>query len=239
MKQEFFPCRVLKILDEAPLIKRYFIKYPDDVTMRFQAGQFIMINLPIESKYTNRSYSIASPPSEDQTLELLIVLKEDGLGTPFLFSNIVEGSIIQCSLPLGKFKLPETIDKPIYFICTGTGIAPFRSMIQHINNHRIPHQEMHLIFGTRTEQDLLYRQEFVSLGQSDSDFHYEPVLSRAQNSDWKGRKGYVHQVYEEAIKEGKLGYFYLCGWSAMLKEAREKLQALGIDKSLIKFEVYD
>ena len=239
MKQEFYPCRVLKILDEAPLIKRYIIEYPNDVPLQFKAGQFIMLNLPIDSKYTNRSYSIASPPNNDQTLELLIVLKPEGLGTTFLFENIKEGSIIHCSLPLGKFKLPEIIDKPIYFICTGTGIAPFRSMIQHIVNHKIPHQGLHLIFGTRTESDLLYRAELEKLTQVYPNIHYEPVLSRVQHSDWTGRKGYVHQIYEEAIKEGKTGFFYLCGWSAMLKEAREKLQLAGVDKSLIKFEVYD
>lgn len=239
MKQEFYPCRVLKILDEAPLIKRYFIEYPKEVPLQFQAGQFIMLNLPIESKYTNRSYSIASPPSNDQILELLIVLKPDGLGTPFLFENIAEGTTIHCSLPLGKFKLPEIIEKPIYFICTGTGIAPFRSMILHIINHKIPHQGLYLIFGTRTEADLIYREEFENLSLENPAIHYVPVLSRAENSGWNGRKGYVHQVYEEAIREGNSGYFYLCGWSAMLKEAREKLQALGVDKSLIKFEVYD
>jgi NAD(P)H-flavin reductase len=239
MKQTFYTCKVQRILDEAPLVKRYFVRFPDEVDLNFHAGQFVMLNLPIQSKYTHRSYSIASAPDKSNVIELLIVLKPDGAGTPHLFSKVNVNDVVECSLPLGKFRLPEVLDQPLFFICTGTGIAPFRSMIQHIVQNQVPHKGIHLIFGTRTEADLLYRQEFEVLAKSDEKFFYKPVLSREQNPEWKGRKGYVHQVYEEIIKQNIKGYFYLCGWSAMIREARENLIDLGIDKSMIKFELYD
>jgi ferredoxin-NADP reductase len=64
---------------------------------------------------------------------------------------------------MGKFVLPEIIDRDLYLICTGTGIAPFRSMVHHIKNHHIHHKNIYLIFGTRVIPDLLYPGEMQGL----------------------------------------------------------------------------
>jgi NAD(P)H-flavin reductase len=72
-----------------------------------------------------------------------------------------------------------------------------------------------------------------------SNFEFIPVLSREKDENWDGKKGYVHEVYEEIYADVRPCYFYLCGWSAMIKEARERLLKLGYTKSDIKFELYD
>ena len=73
MAYEFKEASIIKIIDENDVVKRFFIKVPDETPFSFKAGQFMMFNLPIDSKYTNRSYSIASAPSDDNTFELCIV----------------------------------------------------------------------------------------------------------------------------------------------------------------------
>ncbi len=82
MAYEFHDATIIDIIDETDVVKRFFIKVPDDRPFSFKAGQFIMFDLPIEAKYTNRSYSIASAPSDDNTFELCIVLNPKGLCTP-------------------------------------------------------------------------------------------------------------------------------------------------------------
>ncbi|MBL7922895.1 MAG: oxidoreductase, partial [Bacteroidia bacterium] len=74
MAYHFSDATIVKIIDETEKVKRYFFKVPDEVPFSFKAGQFIMLDLPIDSKYTNRSYSIASAPSADNIFELCIVL---------------------------------------------------------------------------------------------------------------------------------------------------------------------
>ncbi|MBL0339451.1 MAG: hypothetical protein IPP71_00110 [Bacteroidetes bacterium] len=71
------------------MVKRFFIQMPETMNFSFKAGQFIMLDLPIQSKYTNRSYSIASAPSSDNIFELCIVLKPTGLGTPYKWENFM------------------------------------------------------------------------------------------------------------------------------------------------------
>jgi len=238
MPYQFHDCKVIQIIDESDIVKRYFIKVPDEVPFHFRAGQFVLLDLPIPSKVTTRGYSIASPPSDDNIFELLIVINPPGLGTPYLFHEIKVGSILKVSQPLGKFALPDPIDADLCFVCTGTGIAPLRSMTFDIYNKGITHKNIYLIFGNRWTKDILYRKEIETLAAAHPEFQFFPVLSR-QNEGWTGRTGYVHPVYEELFADKRPAYFYVCGWPIMIKEARQRIEAMGYDKKRIKFELYD
>src|ERR1041385_696324 len=110
MAYQFFDCKMVDIKDENDVVKRFFIKVPDEIPFKHKAGQFVMLDLPIESKVTTRSYSIASAPSDDHVFELLIVINPQGIGTPYLFKNVVTGSTVRVSRVLGKFLLPDPID---------------------------------------------------------------------------------------------------------------------------------
>lgn len=238
MSYKYNICHVTDIIDETDLVKRFFFKIPDDQLFDFKPGQFIMLNLPIEAKFTNRSYSIASPPYNNNTFELAIVLNPKGLGTPYLWEEVKKGSELQVSKALGKFTLHFPIEEDLCFIGTGTGIAPLRSMLLHIFRNNIPYKNLYLIFGNRWEKDILYREEMEVMASQHPNFHYIPVLSR-DNPGWTGRKGYVHQVYEEIFADKRPATFYLCGWRDMLHDARKKIEEMGYDKKKIKFESYD
>jgi ferredoxin-NADP reductase len=238
MAYQFTDATIVNIIDENDIVKRYFIKVPDEVPFTFKAGQFIMLDLPLDSKYTNRSYSIASPPTNDNIFELCIVINPNGLGTPYMFENYKVGSTVKISRVLGKFYLPDPIEHDICFICTGTGIAPLRSQLLDIVNKNIPHKNIYMVFGNRWEKDIIYRKEMEDIQQSMPEFQFHPVLSR-QNDGWTGKTGYVHAVYEEIFKDKRPAYFYICGWADMLHEARKRLADLGYDKKFIKFESYD
>ena len=241
MAYQFYNSIVTNIIDESPGVKRFFFKIPEVETFDFIAGQFVMLDLPIDSKVTTRAYSIASPPSDDNIIELVIVLKEDGLGTPHLFKNLKIGSQIPLSQPLGKFiqPRPSSFETDLCFICTGTGVAPFRAMLLDIYNHHVPHKNIYLILGCRYQQDILYKKEMEELESRLENFLFIPVLSRESNEGWKGEKGYIHQVYQKLYGDKRSGLFYICGWKVMIMEARKNLLEMGYDKKEIKFELYD
>ncbi|CAN5395669.1 hypothetical protein BH11BAC2_BH11BAC2_26280 [soil metagenome] len=238
MAYEFQEASIVKIIDENDVVKRYFIKVPDTVPFSFKAGQFIMLNLPIPTKYTNRSYSIASAPSDDNIFELCIVLNPNGQGTPHMFETFDVGTKVMISKVLGKFVIPDPIERDLCFICTGTGIAPLRSQVVDILNKGIPHKNMYMVFGNRWEKDILYRNEMESLQEQYPSFKFIPVLSR-KNEGWQGKTGYVHSIYEEIFHNRQPAYFYICGWADMLKEARQRIEAMGYDRKSIRFESYD
>ena len=239
--------KVIKIEQQAESTRRFFIQIPELEKFDYKAGQFVTIDLPIHEKPNKRwrSYSIASWPDGTNVFELCIVLLEGGAGTTYLFNEIKEGSELTLRGPVGVFTLSENIDKDIYLICTGTGIAPFRSMMHNIALHNIPHRNIYLIFGSRRKVNLLYYDEMKQLASENEGFHYIPTLSR---EEWDGKKGYVHQVYEDLINENKTGsdeekqlppaLFYLCGWKDMIDEAKRRILALGYDRKAIHQELY-
>ena len=238
---------VIRIEDATYNTKRFFIKVNELETFNFKAGQFVTLDLPIHEQKNKRwrSYSIASWPAGTNVYELLIVLLEHGAGTTYLFNEITVGSELTFRGPQGVFTLPESIEKDLFFICTGTGIAPFRSMLHYIQLHNISHKNIYLIFGCRTQKDLLYHEEMKELEIAIDNFSYMPTLSR---EGWDGYKGYVHSLYEEICKKNneacedihhlKPASFFLCGWKAMIDDARQKITALGYDRKAVHLELY-
>ncbi|MCU0423702.1 MAG: FAD-binding oxidoreductase [Bacteroidia bacterium] len=239
MKVQYTPATIIHIIDETAAVKRFFFKMPSGSLFTFKPGQFVILDLPIESKITYRSYSIASAPGDDGIFELVIVLNPDGLGTPYMWQNFKVGDQIPVAGPLGKFVLPEGhIEQELCLIGTGTGIAPLRSMLHHLINHNLINKNIYMIFGNRTQADILYHIEMEALSAKFSSFEFIPVLSRP-HSEWQGRRGYVHQIYQEIFSDGRPAMFYLCGWKNMINDARKNLTDMGYDKSQIKFELYD
>lgn len=237
---------VIKIEQQTEGTRRFFIQIPELEKFNFKPGQFVTLDLPIHEKPNKRwrSYSIASWPDGTNVFELCIVLLEGGAGTTYLFNEIKEGSEITLRGPVGVFTLPEVIEKDLYLVCTGTGIAPFRSMLHHITIHNVPHKDIYLIFGTRKKENLLYYDELRELTEDIPHLHYIPTLSR---EEWEGKTGYVHQVYEDLVNDRKKivgadescpASFYLCGWKDMIDEAKKRIIELGYDRKCIHQELY-
>src|SRR6476661_3006666 len=132
---------VERIEPAGPATRRFFIRLPETERFEFKGGQFVTLDLPIHEQKNKRwrSYSIASWPDGSNVYELLIVLLEGGAGTTYLFNEITVGSELTFRGPQGVFTLPENIEKDLFFICTGTGIAPFRSMLHHMLLNNIAH----------------------------------------------------------------------------------------------------
>ncbi len=228
---------VTSIKNETADTRVFRIQVPEIENFSFEPGQFVTLDLPIHEKASKRlrSYSIASNPNNNNEFELLIVLNPQGMGTPYLFNEVQVSSELILRGPQGVFTLKEPLDKDVYLICTGTGVAPFRSMIKHIHQQQIPHQKITLIYGCRKKENLLYYSELKKLENEIQDFVYIPTLSR---EEWEGRSGYVHHVYEELCDHSKPAMFYLCGWREMIDEAKQRILNMGFDKKDIHLELY-
>ncbi len=250
MLQPWRTSTVIRIEDETPSTKRFWIRVDELEQFDFEPGQFVTLDLPIHEKPAKRwrSYSIASWPDGTNVFELVIVFLEGGLGTTYLFNEVGVGSQLTLRGPQGVFLLPPEIEDDLFFICTGTGIAPFRSMSHHIFNHQIPHRNIYLIFGCRKTCDSLYGEELKSLEKNIPSFNYLPTFSR-EDAAAGCRTGYVHAAYEEICRENRLregsadagpspAHFYLCGWKNMIDEAKQRIQALGYNRKSIHQELY-
>jgi ferredoxin-NADP reductase len=252
MLQPWQTGKVIRIENETETTRRFWVQIPTIESFDFKPGQFVTIDLPIHEKPNKRwrSYSIASWPDGTNIFELVIVLLESGAGTTYLFNEITVGSELIFRGAQGVFVLPEKIERDLFFICTGTGVAPFRAMAHHIMNHNIPHEQLYLIFGCRKISDCLYKSELEELERQLPGFHYIPTFSRENADNNLIRTGYVHNVYEEICNKNKTpsgegvlqnvkpASFFLCGWKNMIDEAKQRIQSLGYDKKSIHQELY-
>lgn len=229
--------KIIRLENETATTKRFWIEVPELVSFDFKPGQFVTFDLPIHEKANKRmrSYSIASWPDGTNIFELIIVKDLRGAGTNYLFHEVSVGSMLTFRGPQGVFTLKEPLDKELFLICTGTGIAPFRSMLHHIKNTNIPHKNITLIFGCRTKDTLLYYEELKKLEDTLPGFKYIPTLSR---QDWEGATGYVHPIYEALCADKKPAAFLLCGWRGMIDEAKKRIIEIGYDKKDIHDEIY-
>ena len=205
----------------------------------FVAGQWLSLkaNKPDGEEIT-RAYSIASPPKDDNRFALCLNRVQDGFMSNFL-CDMQEGAEIPCQGPFGDFILRPPLRDTI-FIATGTGIAPFRSMLQWLladPSRHLGHQ-CWLLFGSRYEKDIYYHNEFLQLAAEHANFHYLPTLSRG-GLEWKGLRGYV-QEHVGGILQGRTDvHVYICGLKKMIASNRDLLKGLGCDRKSILYEKYD
>lgn len=222
------------VIQESPTVRRFVLTY--EQLIQFKPGQFVILKFEgLNHQFDTRSYSIAGQV-DAHSIELCVVYKEDGAATPLLF-ECKKGDMLLSSLPEGRFVLPdEPIDKNLFFICTGTGVAPFRCMIKELLHEKNHTKAIHLFFGCRNKEDLLYQAEFEMLEKTFPNFKYYPVLSRGE---WEGLTGYVHPHYLKVLETTSNALFYLCGWTEMLKQTRDNIKNLGYTRQDIKVEFYD
>ena len=238
--EKWLTAEVIAILDETDNTRRFFFRVPEVEKISFKPGQFITIDIPIHEKKTKRwrSYSISSPPNDTNEFELVIVYVPDGAATNYIWREVKVGSTISFKGPLGVFTLPDNIETELCFIATGTGIAPFRSMLLDLIHHPRPTKNIYLIFGTRFLNDILYREEMEDIQSQLPNFKFLTALSRETSPAYTGHKGYVHPVYEGLFTDKRPAQFYLCGWRNMIDEGKQRLLAMGYDHKQVHVELY-
>lgn len=205
----------------------------------FVAGQWLSLRQSKpDGEEITRAYSICSPPADDNRFALCLNRVQDGFMSNFLCA-MKTGEEVSLQGPFGDFILHPPL-RDTLFIATGTGIAPFRSMLHWLLAEKSRHQEKHLwlLFGNRREEDIYYHSEFLRLAELHSNFHYLPTLSRASDG-WQGLRGYVQRHVPEIAQGRSDMHAYICGLDKMVKANRELLKSLGWDRKAIRYEKYD
>lgn len=229
MKARLLDWRVI-----SPEVRHFVFDVPEQEYLTFQPGQFLSFTADFEGKKITRAYSIASPPHANR-FELCLNRVEDGRFSPYLFQMGV-GDEVEMKGPYGTFVFRQPIRDSI-MVATGTGIAPFRSMLMA----ELPHDSTHrfeLILGVRHEHGILYREEFEELAAKHGNFGFHPTLTRPGPA-WEGFNGRVQIHVLQALGERRDVDVYICGMKEMVDEVRALLKEAGLERKQIVVEKYD
>jgi NAD(P)H-flavin reductase len=234
MKPQQYIAKLEKIKNLNTKFKLFSFELVNPHRLEFQAGQYISFEV---EKGVRRSYSIASSPDIKHGFEVLIDLSNPGKGADF-FKSLVVGQEVNFLAPLGNFVL-KNLEKnnPIVFVATGSGVAPFRSMILDLLQKRQDKRSMELYWGLRHDEHLCLLEDWTELMKAFPNFRFHPVLSKAPQQ-WSLCRGRVTDCLS-VHKLDPLADFYLCGRKTMIEEVVEILTKRGINQSKIIFEKYD
>jgi len=229
-----FKCKVTVFRNLTPTV--FELGFETEPGLTFDAGQFISIVIPgagPNGRDLRRAYSIASAP-EKQPVELCVKLVEEGPGTSFL-GKLRPGDCFRGFAPYGDFVYEPKAGRHVVFIATGTGIAPFRAMIQSDKYKANPPVSLICLLGVRTEDELLYTHDFSS-----QELEWVPTVSRPQTSEYAGFKGRVTD-YMRSLHEAHPWLdteYYMCGNGDMIKEVKAFLAEKGVLPDSIHQEKY-
>ena len=234
-----FDARLLRSVPLSEFTKHLELEVSGVPRFGFVPGQWLSVKATAPGgEEMTRAYSIAAPPAENGHIAFCLNRVQDGFMSNYLCS-LEEGAQITFQGPFGDFILRPPLRDTV-FIATGTGIAPFRSMLPWLLAESGRHQgrQFWLLFGARCEQGIYYREEFERLAAEHANFHFLPTLSRAA-AEWKGLRGYVQEHLAEVVGTRTDMHAYICGLDRMIKANRELLKSLGWERTSIRYEKYD
>ena len=238
MKAGIFTTTIEKIVDMGKDLRHFKLSFDPGTLFDFEAGQFvnILIAETPEHKAVKRPYSIASPPLWKGFFDLCWKRVDGGYVTNLLWTY-KEGDKLQVQGPLGRFTAKQPLPKTVVFVSTGTGIAPFRSMIHVLLKENHPSLQIWNVFGNRYEDEILYKKEFEDLAAKHANFHNIFTVSRPVT--WKGESQYVQFVLRKNIPCSPDTHIYICGLTSMIVEVQKTALEMGFAKEQVFFEKYD
>lgn len=219
--------------------------------LEFSPGQWVNVLLPSSAADgagtdVKRAYSIASPPRGDARFELAVTRVQGGPMSEALHAMQI-GATLRCVGPSGLFTRRADDRSAALFVATGTGVTPLRSMILAARDAGALEGggPVTVLFGVRSEADILYRDEFEALAAAHPGLRFVPSLSRP-SPGWSGRTGYVQthvrELWEalgdDAVRAGAIAY--VCGLERMVKSVRDVLRnEVGVGRKQVQQERYD
>jgi CDP-4-dehydro-6-deoxyglucose reductase len=223
------PVRVSRLDKLSSDVMHLQLQLPATDTLRYHAGQYVDFLLRDGAR---RSYSMANAPhtqAESPSVQLHIRHMPGGLFTDQVFGTLKEKDLLRIEGPYGSFYLREDSNKPIVLLASGTGFAPIKAIIEHIQ-HKAIMRPVRLYWGGRRPADLYMNDWVLAQTAQMSQLSYVPVLSDALPEDgWRGRTGFVHQAVLQDLPDLSGHEVYACGAPIVVESARrDYVQSAGL-----------
>jgi ferredoxin-NADP reductase len=228
---------VTEIRDETPAVRSFRLRPPDWPGHR--PGQHVDLRLTAEDGYSvQRSYSIASPATDAEEVEVTVERIPDGEVSPFLHDTVVVGDRLELRGPIGGYFVWEpSVGGPLLLVAGGSGVVPLMSMIRERQaaGSTIPTR---LLFSSRHYDEIIYRDELDRVGERGDGIEVIHTLTRSQPQDWSG---YARRIDERMLSEvleplGVKARVYICGPSSLVETAANALVNLGLPPANVRTE---
>ncbi len=244
-EHEQYNATLVKRIDHNEDLATFWVRFNGAPTP-FQPGQYMTIGVYADGRLVQRPYSVASPPAVagDDGYEFYVRLVPILRFTTLLW-RLPVGHGMRMIGPKGRFLLEPNDQRTHLFVATGTGIAPFVSMMRQALHDGQPRRTV-LLHGCSYRDELGYRELMESWERNGTyPVSYVPTISRwreARNSGWEGRTGRAEAVLGEVCESYGLQpeetVVYICGNPDMIINVEELLLSRGFPEFHVKKELY-
>ena len=214
------PTRVISIEKPAPDVALLKMQLPANEPLRYRPGQYIEFILRDGAR---RSYSMANAPhtqGDKPGIELHLRHMPGGKFTDHVFGAMKEKEILRIEGPFGSFFLREDSARPIVLLASGTGFAPIKAIIEHMQFKGMGRPAV-LYWGCRSRADLYLHDWATNAAEQMPQLTYIPVLSEPKAQDlWAGRTGLVHEAVMQDLPDLSAHQVYACGAPIMVESAQ-------------------
>ncbi len=220
------PSRLLALERVAPDVMVVRLQLPANQNLQFRAGQYVEFILRDGAR---RSYSMANAPhnlGSPPAIELHVRHMPGGRFTDHVFGAMKEREILRMEGAFGSFFLREDGERPMILLASGTGFAPIKAMLEHMQHKGITRPAV-LYWGGRRPHDLYMQRRCEQLAAEMPNLRYVPVVSDALPDDaWSGRAGFVHRAVMEDWPDLSAHQVYACGAPIVVDSAKRDFVAL-------------
>ncbi len=205
----------------------------------YQPGQYMTLQLMIDGKRVNRSYTIASSPTLRGACELTIKRDPNGLVSRYMHDQLKLGETLNVVAPTGKFVFTGTESRSILMIAGGVGITPLMSVARYLTD-KAWDGDIYFVVVARKEVDIIFYEELKTLSSRFANFHLCITLTQVEpESEWLGHRGFLSGVLLQNLAgDIKRLPIHLCGPQGMMDATRDLLLQCGVSEGQIKTEAF-
>ena len=234
--EKFSVEKILSVQRWTPTLFSFTMTRP--AHFKFTAGQFARIGLMVQNELVARAYSVVSSPF-DETLEFFSIVVPDGAFTSNLQHLNIDDELYLEKIPYGyltlaRYQLPAPQD--LWLLATGTGLAPFLSMLQDFETWN-KYKQINLVYSVRTVEELAYVERIQEIanvfGEGHDGFKFVPIITRDPNATLHDRlptliaNGELEKVVGMSLNPAT-SHVMLCGNPQMVEDTKEALKQRGL-----------
>jgi ferredoxin--NADP+ reductase len=241
-----YRAKITKRVDFAPEL--WMIRINPGAEFKFTPGQYATLGVQGEEKRSERPYSIASSPYEDE-IEFFFELVPNGELTPRIYTLQPGDELLMRKASKGRFVLDKVSGRTKHLlICTVTGVAPYVSFVRTLykdwkeGKFKGEHQ-LFLLNGASRSWEFGYLAELEQYAKEVPWLKYVPTVSRPwDDTNWTGEVGRVDELIRKYADQWGItaqnGVGYLCGHPEMIEHGKGILKRIGFTKEFLREEIY-
>ncbi len=233
--------RIERIVTETPSLKTFrLVPSSNDrfLPFTFIPGQFLNVAFWIGGAKMNRSYSIASSPTQREYVELAIRREPRGAVSRHIDDLLKVGDQIEASGPVGKFTFSGAEADSIVLISAGVGITPMMSITRYLTERKWA-GDIFFIFSCRSPAEFIFAKESEALQRVNPKLHVAVTVTKSEGTDWKGPRGRLtKELLAQTVPNLASRRIHLCGPPSMMDSTKAILAELGVPPDQVKTEAF-